>query len=286
MRRGLLACSIIAVLAAPAGAAGYDDFTRGLTAKLRGDAATAITAFTAALAAPDLVPAYRPAAYRSRATAYLELDRCDEAMADITSYVALKGNDTGISWLRMWVHLCRKEAAAARQDYEGLTHATTDADSLWLFSRLEWRYGLFSEAAAIAEQAYVSSDKSQPLAPYILLWQALNATRAGHFDQAAFAAALAQWKERDWPRPILEFYNGKRSAENVLKEASSWHESKDAAQRCEGNFYIAEWHLAHNDTASATPLLLAVSSSCPTDFIEYSSALAELKRMGVPVPKE
>jgi len=286
VRRGFWACCLVAALAVPASAAGYDDFTRGMTANLRGDYPAAIAAFTTALASPDLVAAYKPTAYRSRAAAYLEQDRCDEALADITSYIALKSSDHPITRLRMWANLCRKDAAGAQKDFEALSEAKPGAYSFWYFSRLEWRYGLFADAAAVATKAYAASNKKEDFAPYILLWQVLSAARAGKLDTDMLTTDLEQWKAKDWPRPILEYYLGKRTEESVQKEASSWRSSRDTAQHCEANFYIAEWHLGRGDTAAATPLLLFVSQKCPNDLIEVSAAQAELKRMGVPVPKE
>lgn len=286
MRQRFLAAILVSTLAGPACAAGYDDFTRGLTANLYGDAATAIAAFNAALSSPDLVSAYRSAAYRSRGTTYLALYRCDEALADVQSYVTLNGLDEPITRLRMGVHLCRKDLAAARLDFDAVTKSKPSASDYMDFCRLEWLYGMFAEAAATAKLAYSATTKHDRLAAYMLLWQALSANRAGKWDPVDLAAQLDQWSFDLWPRPILEFYLGKRSEANLLDEANSRLAWKNTAQLCDANFYVAEWHLARKESAAAIPLLLAVMSKCPTTFVEYSSAQQELKRMGVPAPKE
>ena len=84
------ACLAWVLLTAPVLAAGYDDFTSGMTANLRGESERAVASFTAALAAPDLVPAYKPAAYRGRAAAYLALEAVESLIEDCGIYSSLE----------------------------------------------------------------------------------------------------------------------------------------------------------------------------------------------------
>jgi len=277
----------LAAWSVPASAAGYDDFTLGMTANLRGESERAIASFTAALAASDLAAPYKPAAYRGRASAYLQLDKCQEAMADIKAYEALRQSDRPLLRLRVWVELCLKDAGAARKDFELLNKNKLDAGDLWNFAVWQWRYGLYDEAAANARDAFKQSDKTGQFALYVLLWQALNENRAGKLDVGALSASLAELKYAGWPRPIVDLYLGKLTPESLLSKASSsFWDVTTQAQRCEANFFAAEWHLGRNDTGAATTMLLDVTKNCPTDFFELSSAKAELKRLGVAVPKE
>ena len=59
-------------------AAGYDDFTRGISANNAGNSDTAIAAFNAALNAGDLNASFVPNAYYGRAVAYLRKGKCAE----------------------------------------------------------------------------------------------------------------------------------------------------------------------------------------------------------------
>lgn len=286
MKRGVTAAIAFLIGTCAAQAAGYDDFTQGMTANLRGDYGLAVTSFTNALASTDLAAPYKSAAYRGRANVYLKQDKCREAMDDIKAFEALNGQDASISVYRIWAELCLKDVAAARKDLDALAKGKLSALDLWEFARLEWAYGLFDEAAATAGEAFQSADKKSLTASYILLWQAIAAQRVGKFDAAAITAGLAQTKLDDWPKPLFDLYLGKQTPQGVQEEADSWRQSKEDAQRCEANFYTAEWYLGRNDKASATPLLLAVVKKCPIEFIELPAAQSELKRLGVPVPKE
>jgi len=281
------ACLAWLAFAAPALAAGYDDFTLGMTANLRGESERAVTAFTAALAAPDLAAPYKPAAYRGRASAYLQLDKCPEAMADIKAFEALRQSDRPLLRLRVWVELCLTDAVAARKDFELLNKNKLDAGDLWSFAMWQWRYGLYDEAAANARDGFKQSDKTVQFSLFVLLWQAVNEIRAGKFDANALSASLAEVKYAGWPRPIFDLYLGKLTPEALLGKASSsfWDTAKQA-QRCEVNFFAAEWHLGRHDTGAATAMLLDGVKTCPADLVALSSAKTELKRLGVAVPKE
>jgi tetratricopeptide (TPR) repeat protein len=275
-----------AALATAACGAGYDDFTRGMTENLRGKYENAIAAFTAALASPDLVATYRPVALRGRAEAYLALDRCWEALADLNAYEGFKGLDRKTRLHRIWSELCLKDSAAALRDATEQRKGKLTPDDLFSFARLQSHYGLYDDAMKTSAEAFAGFDKANPDAAYLLLWQAFTAHRAGKSDAVAIVAGLALIKLDGWPKPVFDLYLGQQTPEGVRQEAKSWRSSKNDAQMCEANFYTAQWHLGRSEKDAAVPLLLAVAKDCPIDFIELPAARAELKRLGVPLPKE
>jgi hypothetical protein len=69
---------------------------------------------------------------------------------------------------------------------------------------------------------------------------------------------------------------GRRSPEATL---SATDRPED---RCEAQFYIGEWYLLRGEKEPATKALRAAADTCPRDFIEYSGAVAELKRLNPP----
>lgn len=279
--RGLVAALAAVACAGIALAAGYDDFSEGMTATLRHESDRAIAAFTTALKSDDLVPAYRPAAYRGRATAYLQKEMCGEALADLKQYVALKGQDRHIVPKRTWAELCLGDLKSARADFEEYSGPKKSANDIWEYARLLWQFGHFAEAAEDSALAFKTVDKNSVVAPYMLLWQALNADLAGKLDRDALNAGMADIKHDDWPVPLLTLYLGKITPEKAKEESSTWHVNKGKAQKCEAEFYIAEWHIAHKNAGDALPLLQSALKNCPEDFIEKDAARAELKRQGV-----
>jgi hypothetical protein len=69
-------------------------------------------------------------------------------------------------------------------------------------------------------------------------------------------------------------YAGRSGIEATLAAAGK------PGERCEAQFYIAEWELTRSDHPAAIKRLSDAVEICPKNFIEYPAARAELKRLG------
>ncbi|NOY74459.1 MAG: tetratricopeptide repeat protein, partial [Kiritimatiellaeota bacterium] len=75
---------------------------------------------------------------------------------------------------------------------------------------------------------------------YSALWR-FNALKLLKLDpKPAFAKFAAKLTTRRWPRPVVDFYNGKLTAEECLKAAESTDPKRNNEMKCEAYFYIAE----------------------------------------------
>ena len=84
MNRIWLGYLVLVLLSSQSQASTYSEFNAGISAKGHEKWADAITHFTAALAAPDFLPAFRAMAYYDRGAAYAETKQWDRAIADFT----------------------------------------------------------------------------------------------------------------------------------------------------------------------------------------------------------
>ena len=91
---------------------------------------------------------------------------------------------------------------------------------------------------------------------------------------AELEANAAQLRQPDWPYPIVEMFLGRRSVQATLETAST------PDQRCEAQFYVGEWHLLQGQESAALPFFRTATDTCPIDFLEFTGAEAELKRLG------
>ena len=87
-KRFLFAVLLSATFAMPAAAGSYTDFNAGIAAFKRGDNDATLTHLNAALAAPDLNPAFRPAAYFDRARVFAVRKQWSAAIADLSAAIA------------------------------------------------------------------------------------------------------------------------------------------------------------------------------------------------------
>ena len=128
-----------------------------------------------------------------------------------------------------------------------------------------------------ADYPQATADLAQSIArlpePYPMLWRYLARARAGGDGTAELAAAAERLKTKAWPYPVVEFYLGKRSAEDMAAAAAG------AEERCEVQFYLGEWRLVRGDRAKAKEALEAAKATCPASFYEYDGAVAELARI-------
>ena len=279
MNRVLAAALLFAVGAGSALAAGYDGFSSGVNANNRGDADAAISAFSAALAAGDLAPGYVPNAHFGRARAYLQKNKCADALADLDEVIKLKADNVDAYLLRGAANACLNKPDAAVADFNAAIGLRPTAALYEAVARFQWIYGHFPQAAENYAQAAKLAAKDNPHRPFILLWYAMSADRAGTLDQVMFAADVTKLDIDDWPAPLLDFYRGKATADDVNRKAANRDAQIATGQKCEADFYIGEWQLARKNEDAAKPLLQQAVSECPHNFVEYSLAQVELKRL-------
>jgi lipoprotein NlpI len=109
--------------------------------------------------------------------------------------------------------------------------------------------------------------------PHDALFRYLATRRSGGTGEADLAAFAGRLKSKDWPLPVIELFLGRLTPEAVRTAA------KDAANRCEAEFYVGQWHLLTGETKAAEAALSKAAETCPDDFIEHDAARAELKRL-------
>jgi tetratricopeptide (TPR) repeat protein len=126
----------------------------------------------------------------------------------------------------------------------------------------------FSAAAAALLQSIDLKDDSYPM-----LWRYLARARLGEKAAEELAANSARLKSRDWPYPVIDFFLGRRSVDEMISAATK------PDQQCEAQFYLGEFHALGNNRDKAATALQAAVDACPKTYQEHWGAVAELKRL-------
>ena len=116
--------------------------------------------------------------------------------------------------------------------------------------------------------------------PYAILWLHLARDRAQRLE----TPSVEHGRERlraGWPRPILEYFAGKRPIGELWRAANAGDRLTRSARQCEATFYAAMHLHINGEAAIARDLFRDAKSSCPRDFVEYEGAAFAL-RAGVP----
>jgi hypothetical protein len=95
----------------------------------------------------------------------------------------------------------------------------------------------------------------------------------GEDGVAELSADAARLAVTIWPFPVIEFYLGRRSLDDMRAAAGK------AGEKCESAFYAGEWELLRSNRAEARELLQDATDTCPKTYHEYAGALSELKRL-------
>ena len=108
--------------------------------------------------------------------------------------------------------------------------------------------------------------------------------RARAIEDAAkrtLAAYADKHQSGDWPRPIVDLFLGRGSAEAVEQAAKVAAHKKDAAgQRFDADFYLGQWALLSGDEVAATQRLKAVYDTRMREYLEFDIARADLHSLG------
>lgn len=214
---------------------------RGISYKSSGDIDSAIADFDQAIEISSTFRTHRNA-YLQRGGAYAAKGEFDRAIADY---------DEGIQ-------LDPKDARAYRMR------------------------GLVNLQAGSLQKSLADFDQSQELDPkdlYTALWREIVARRSA--KPSHLAEAMAKLDMTKWPAAIVRLFLGETTSEAVLAVAENSAPLLQKDRVCEANFYAGELARQHGSKEDAARLFGLAASDCPKDFIEWRSAKAELKALGV-----
>jgi lipoprotein NlpI len=82
-----------------------------------------------------------------------------------------------------------------------------------------------------------------------------------------------------WPGPIVKFYLGDITRDDLLHLAQTSDPKETADQTCQANFYLAEWSLLQGQRTAAIDLLRKARDGCPKNLDESTYARSELARL-------
>jgi lipoprotein NlpI len=111
--------------------------------------------------------------------------------------------------------------------------------------------------------------------PFTVLRMYIARARAGASNaNTEFQKAVGDLEQKSWPRQVIEFYLGERSAESMVAAADN------DERRCDAHFYLGQWQVMQNRQADAVASLRrATGDECPKYLFEYVGAMVDLKRI-------
>ena len=246
-------------------------FNRGVELAVKGQHDRAITDFDAAL---GLNPKFSDA-YYNRGNAWGNKGDSDRAIADFDTAIRLNPRDKLALGSRAYEWMVKGEYARAIADHDAVIQI--DAKSAMSYNG-RGRARLYTGDYARAIPDLQEAMKLEP-SSYTALWLYLTRKRAGIEADELLEQGTADIRGGGWPWPVVVLFLGRTDIDSVMAAATDRDAVRQRDQRCEANFYVAQWHLLRNDRARALPLLKEALSDCPREFMEHEGAVAELRRL-------
>lgn len=214
-------------------------------------------------------------AYYNRALAWSEKNEHDRAIADYDAALQLSPRETRAHIGRAVEFTAKGEYKRAIADYESAIRLKPE-DMSGYFGRGRVRFytGDFMSAAS----DFVRAHRLDP-SIYTALWIFLARKRADIAGEKTLAQEAGTQGAGEWPAPLVGLYLGSTTPEAVQKAAVHLDATRQREQRCEANFFIAQWQLLRGAREPAAQLLRDASSACPSTFAEYEGAVVELRRL-------
>ena len=256
------------------------------------------------LGRPDLAKTYY-----ARGTEWANQGNHDRAIADFTTAIELDPK-LGVAYYNRALSQSEKgEADLAIADYDAALKVAPKEWRAYVGRAVEWTLkgdykraiadydaviqlepqrltGYFGRARArfyAAEYVSAASDfaRAHQMEPgmYTAIWLFLARKRADIAGEKTLAQEAGTNGSGRWPAPIVGLFLGSNTPEAVQKAAVDLNVVRQRDQRCEANFYIAQWHLLHGASAAAAALLRDARAMCPSSFIEHEGAVVELRRL-------
>lgn len=246
--------------------------SRGAEWANKGDFDRAISDYDAALRIdPKLADAYH-----YRGSAWAHKGNPDRAIADFDAALRLNPKDSGALHARAVEWTVKGDYARAQADYDSVLRLDPKTSGIH-FSR--GRTLLYATDYARAIDEFERAHKLEPT-DYSALWLYLARKRGGTTGAESMLDESTRSSQRlGWPSAVIALYAGRTDVQSVMNAATDQDPARQRDQRCEANFYVAQWHLIQGATERALPLLQEAERGCPKHFLEYEGALAELRRL-------
>lgn len=228
-------------------------------------------------------------AYKNRGTTYAAKDQVDRAIQDFDQAIALKPDFAGAYNGRGFAHQRKGEYERAIQDFDKSIQLAPGSSAAYRNrANLHFILGHFAESAADLEKAlqvYESegrlSDPFNETTAYAVVWLHAAKMRLGQNDSAEFATRSARIDSVSWPRPIVSFFTGRMTADQLVANTANAEERLRNDQRCGAEFFAGQAAMARKQSAEARKRFEATKTFCSKRYVEHMVAEAELGRMGV-----
>ena len=229
-------------------------------------------------------------AYKNRGTSYASKDEFDHAIQDLDQAIKIKPDFSGAFNSRGFAYYLKGDYERAVQDYSQAIQLTPEGGAAYRNrANALFVLGRFAEAAGDLERSlkhHKGTSATQPAkyldetGAYTVVWLHVAKMRQGQDDAAQFATNSARVDPATWPGPVIAFFDGKLTADQLVAGTTSAEERLRSDQRCGSEFFAGQVAMWKKQPEEARKRFEATRATCSKRYTEHATAVAELGRLG------
>jgi lipoprotein NlpI len=217
-------------------------------------------------------------AYGTRAAAFDDLGKTEEALRDVNAALKIAPNSPKLLACRAEIYFGIGEFENSVGDYSrAITLGATGSQAFSQRGKSRYYTGRLEEAAEDFLKASEAAD--QFAQPYNDLWLALTYQRLGRPLPDAVAQRAATEPRGDWPRPALAMLTGRLSPDEMLKLLDEKSGDDRQMALAEAYFYLGQHYLSTGDVAKAREFFEKTRAQNVITYTEHRAARFELQRL-------
>jgi lipoprotein NlpI/transglutaminase-like putative cysteine protease len=243
------------------------------TTKIQMDSLVRIIVMSGALQGGRLSMPLRAQALTSRGVAYDNLGEPEKAAVDFAEALKIspvsKDTETGAA-----INALARNDPARAIELADRVLAADPKDFESLLIRAKAHFAAKQYPLAQQELQDLLKDRSAIRRGYPLILLYLTTRRMGSDGKDLLAQYPQSDLPREWPRPLIDWANGKLDADGALQSAKSGTPANE--RLCEAYFYLGEGYLADGDNRRAREYFQKSVDQGVTEFYEHEAARGEL----------
>ena len=205
--------------------------------------------------------------YNARGVLWRNKGQLDRAIADFSEAIRLSPDMPPLYDNRGDANLAFSRYSAAAADYNTLIHLNPKYRPAYgKRGVVNFIQGNFKPAVSDFLMA------NDPPGGWNSLMLFVTRAHLGEDGKEELLRNMARLETKRWPYPVLDFYVGRRSRDELMSAA----EAALLFGPCEARFFLGEWQLMHGMKAEAESLFRSAADTCPKHTYAYHTATAEL----------
>lgn len=230
-----------------------------------------------------------PFAYKNRGASLATKDEFDRAIKDFDQAITLKPDYAGAYNSRGFTYQLKGDFERALQDYDKSIQLAPGSEAAFR-NRANTRFilGRFADAAADFRQSLKlhTGTVTKPNGTYLdetgsyaVVWLHAASMRAGLDDAGELAANAARVDSATWPGPVLAFFAGRLTADQLVAWADKAEPKLRSDQHCGSEFFAGQVAMWKKQAAEARKRFEETRATCSKRYTEHAAATADLARL-------